>query len=392
MTRRESEALESPRFVYNPAATDFAAPAESPDALAFHRKLPGYAPTPLVAAPGVAAKLGIGQVWVKDESSRLGLPAYKILGASWATYRALDERFGPFAPWETLPALAAQLRPHGPLTLLAATDGNHGRAVARTARWLRIGAHIFVPRDMAEARREAIASEGAQVTIVDGSYDEAVEASARLADNTHLVISDTAWEGYERIPAWVIEGYATIFREIDAQLDAQLDAHGAGQPAIVAAQMGVGALAAAVVLHYRQPGWATQVVGVEPTRAACVLNSAAAGELVETPGPHDSIMAGLNCGRPSPVAWPDVAGGVSLFVAVPDARAEEAMRLLARDGIVSGESGAAGLAGVLEALTGADALRYRALLGVDETSALLLISTEGATDPESYAQIVGHPA
>ena len=386
MTRPEGEALETPRFVYNPSAADFTATAERPDALAFHRKLPGYSPTPLVAAPGVAAKLRVGQVWVKDESSRLGLPAYKILGASWATYRALDERFGPFSPWETIPELAAQLRPHGPLTLLAATDGNHGRAVARTAQWLGISAQIFVPRDMADARREAIASEGAQVTVVDGSYDEAVETSARLADDAHLVISDTAWEGYERIPAWVIEGYATIFHEIDEQLVAR----GATQPNLVAAQMGVGALAAAVVRHYRRPGWQTRVIGVEPTRAACVLNSAEAGELVETPGPHDSIMAGLNCGRPSPVAWPEVSSGLSLFIAVPDARAEEAMRLLARDGIISGESGAAGLAGVLESLTGAEAQRYRSLLGADGNSALLLISTEGATDPEAYARIVGH--
>lgn len=386
MTRRESEAFESPRFVYNPSAARFVAPAASPDALAFHRKLPGYAPTPLVAAPGVGARLGVRQVWVKDESSRLGLPAYKILGASWATYRALDERFGPFAPWETLPELAARLRPHGPLTLVAATDGNHGRAVARMARWLDIGADIFVPRDMADARREAIASEGAGVTVVDGSYDEAVEASARLADERRLVISDTAWEGYERIPAWVIEGYATIFHEIDAQLSER----GAEQPDLVAAQMGVGALAAAVVRHYRRPGWTARVVGVEPTRAACVLNSAEAGRLVETPGPHDSIMAGLNCGRPSPVAWPDVSGGVSLFIAVPDARAEEAMRLLADDGIVSGESGAAGLAGCLEALVGENAPHTRALLGVDETSALLLISTEGATNPAAYTRTVGH--
>jgi diaminopropionate ammonia-lyase len=377
------EDFASPRFVYNPAPAHFAA-AEHSDALAFHRKLPGYTPTPLVAAPGVATKLDFRQVWVKDESNRLGLPAYKILGASWAAYRALDSRFGPFAPWETLPELAAQLLPFSPLTLVAATDGNHGRAVARVANWLGVGAHILVPRDMTPARRQAIESEGARVSVVDGSYDEAVEASARLADDPHLVISDTSWEGYEQIPAWVIEGYATIFHEIDAQLAAR----GARQPDLVAAQMGVGALAASVVRHYRRPGWTAQVVGVEPTRAACVLASVGAGRLIEVPGPHDSIMAGLNCGRPSPIAWPYVSGGVSLFIAIPDARAEEAMRLLAHDGIVAGESGAAGLAGCLEALGGAEAQRYRTLLGVNEDKTLLLISTEGATDPEAYNRIV----
>jgi diaminopropionate ammonia-lyase len=153
--------------------------------------------------------------------------------------------------------------------------------------------------------------------------------------------------------------------------------------------MGVGALAASVVRQYRRPSWTAQVVGVEPTRAACVLASVEAGRLIEVPGPHDSIMAGLNCGRPSPIAWPYVSGGVSLFIAIPDARAEEAMRLLAHDGIVAGESGAAGLAGCLEAFGGVDAQRYRTLLGLDETSALLLISTEEATDPMAYDRIVG---
>lgn len=312
------------------------------------------------------------------------MPAYKILGASWATYRALEERCGPFTPWDTLLALAAQLRPCGPLTLVAATDGNHGRAVARMAKWLGLGARILVPRDMVSARVQAIASEGARVTVVDGTYDEAVEASARLASDDHLVISDTAWEGYARIPAWVIDGYATIYHEIDEQLGAL----GARQPDLVAAQMGVGALAASVVQHYRRLGRATQVVGVEPTRAACVLRSVEAGRLVEVPGPHDSIMAGLNCGRPSPIAWPFVSGGVSLFVAIPDARAEEAMCLLADDGVVSGESGAAGLGGVVEALGGAGTSDYRTSLGVDETSSVLVISTEGATDPAAYARII----
>jgi diaminopropionate ammonia-lyase len=210
MMRRDDGAFASPRIVCNPTPAHFVVSSGQSDALAFHHKLPGYAPTPLVAAPGVAAKLGVGQVWVKDESNRLGLPAYKILGASWAAYRALVERCGPFAPWETLSELAAQLLPFSPFTLVAATDGNHGRAVACVGKWLGLGAHILVPRDMAHARRQAIESEGARVTVVEGSYDAAVEASARLADDAHLVISDTAWEGYERIPAWVIEGFITL--------------------------------------------------------------------------------------------------------------------------------------------------------------------------------------
>lgn len=385
MRHDSGDLFESPSMRFNPSPASFP-PEETrhADALAFHRKLPGYAPTSLVAAPGIAATLGVGHVWVKDESRRLGLPAYKILGASWATYRALEERCGPFTPWETLPQLAAQLRPHLPLSLVAATEGNHGRAVARMARWLGLRARILVPRAVASASVRAIESEGARVTIVDGSYDDAIEASARLADDAHLVISDTAWEGYERIPQWVSDGYATMYAEIDEQLGT-LEAR---QPDVVAAQMGVGALAASVVRHYRADGRAAHIVGVEPTRAACVLRSVEAGRLVDVPGPHDSIMAGLNCGRASPVAWPFVSRGISLFVAIPDARAEEAMRLLARDGIVSGASGAAGLAGCLEVLNTDREHEYREWLGVDKTSTVLIISTEGATDPAAYARIV----
>lgn len=385
MTPPATLARDGSRILHRPRPAHFPATENTPEVLAFHRNLPGYAPTPLVPAPRTAAALGVRSVWVKDESRRLGLPAYKILGASWATCRALRERFGLPGAGATLEDLARGLRPHLPLTLVAATDGNHGRAVARVSRWLVLGAHILVPADMVGARREAIASEGAQVTVVPGTYDEAVEAAARLADERHLVISDTAWPGYEQIPTWVMEGYATIFAETDGQLAAR----GEGPPDLVAVQMGVGALAASVVRHYRADGRATRVVGVEPLAAACVLRSVEAGHPVDVPGPHDSVMAGLNCGRPSPVAWPFVSGGTSAFVAVPDARAEDAMRLLARDGVVSGESGAAGLAGLLAALTGPDAGPHRAALGVDGDSRVLVISTEGATDPQGYARVTG---
>jgi len=387
-TRPSTGAGDRARVLLQSAVQTFAPPTGRGDPRAFHRRLPGYAPTPLVDAPRVAAALGVRRALVKDESRRLGMPAYKILGASWATYRALEERVGAFRSWDRLADLAAQIRPHTPLTLVAATDGNHGRAVARMARWLGLGADILVPRDMAPARIAAIVGEGARVTVVDGSYDDAVAAAAPRADARSLVISDTAWEGYERVPGWVIDGYATIYGEIDEQLTAR----GEGQPDVVAAQMGVGALAASVVRHYRRPGSATTVLGVEPTRADCVLRSAEAGGMVEVPGPHVSIMAGLNCGRPSPVAWPYLSGGIGAFVAIPDARAEEAMRLLAEDEVESGESGAAGLGGLLELLAEPRAGEYRARLGVNAASSVLVISTEGATDPESYARIVGHVA
>lgn len=354
--------------------------------LAFHRCLPGYEPTPLVDAPRLAAELGVGAVLVKDESSRVGLPAFKILGASWAIYRVLDQFVGGFRQWYTLDDLREQLQIHPPLTLVAATDGNHGRGVARMARWLGLNAHILVPADMVEARVAPIEGEGALVTRINGTYDDAVAHSATLADEHTLVISDTAWPGYEEVPRWVIDGYSTIFREIDAQLAQRAEPW----PDLVAIQIGVGALAASVVRHFRAPGTAKRValVGIEPIHAAGVLASMQAGKIVEVQGPHDSIMAGLNCGAPSLVAWPLVSAGIDLFAAIEDDRARQAMRVLAADGIVAGETGAAGAAGLLDLLQGADAAQVREVLGITASTRVLLIATEGATDPAAYAQIV----
>jgi diaminopropionate ammonia-lyase len=362
--------------------------APGPESLAFHRRLPGYAPTPLVEAPGIAAKLGIGRVWVKAESRRLGLPAFKILGASWGTYRALAQRMGgTLEPWATLPELVERLVPLRPLTLTTATDGNHGRAVAHMAALLGFQARIFVPAGTAEARIQGIASEGATVVVVDGTYDDAVERAAAEASDRCLVISDTAWAGYEDVPRWVIEGYATIFAEIDEALAAR----GASGPDLVAVQIGVGALAAAAVAHYRRPGVAPvpRLVGVEPVRASCVLASMEAGRLITIPGPHDSMMAGLNCGTPSTVAWPALAGGIDLFAAIDDEWVPRAMRDLAADGVVAGETGAAGVAGLTALLTGPQADDLRAALAITSATQALVICTEGATDPAAYQRIVG---
>ena len=169
---------------------------------AFHRSLPSYEPSPLVDAAELARRLGVASVRVKDESARLGMPSFKILGASWATYRVLVDRLGlDVDDVKGLPALASLLDGQE-LTLVAATDGNHGRAVARMAGLLGQSAHILVPQDMVAERIEAIRGEGARVTVVDGTYDEAVAASAALTDDKHLVISDTSWEGYEDVPGW----------------------------------------------------------------------------------------------------------------------------------------------------------------------------------------------
>lgn len=372
------------RLFVNPAVRGGAG---SPDRAPrdFHRKLPDYHPSPLVPAPELAAHLGLGELHVKDESVRLGLPSFKILGASWGVYRALQERLGRIAPWSTVGELAHALQEHKPLALAAATDGNHGRAVARVAGWLGLEARIFVPRGTARARIAAIEGEGASCEVVDGGYDDAVARSAQEADDRCLVISDTSWPGYTDVPRWVIEGYSTIFWEIDEELERRA----AAPPDVVLIQLGVGALGAAAALHFRRAELAPGpvLIGVEPERAACVLASLQAGRIVTIPGPQDSIMAGLNCGTPSRVAWPIVAKGFHAVVAIGDDPARRGMRLLAEAGLVAGETGAAGVGGLLELRASESA----ASLGLTGDARVLVLSTEGATDPSSYERIVGVP-
>ena len=370
---------------------------------AFHAALAGYEPTPLRSAPQAARRLGVREVLVKDESERLGLPSFKVLGASWAVYRALVEHLG--ATLEEIPSfeqLRERIAPARPLTLAAATDGNHGRAVAHMAALLGLDARICVPADMVPARIEAIESEGATVTVVEGGYDDAIARSASDAGERCLVISDTSWPGYERVPAWVIEGYSTIFAEVDEALERD----GGAAPDVVVVPIGVGALAAAAVRHYWSGSWATgsaspaaapaspaagrpRLVGVEPTSAACVLESVAAGRIVTLDHPQTSIMAGLNCATPSLIAWPLVSRGIDLYLAAPDGLVGEATRLLAADGIVAGECGAAGLAALTALIDEPHLAQARRAVALGEDSRVLLICTEGATDPEAYRRLIG---
>jgi diaminopropionate ammonia-lyase len=372
--------------LWNPGRS--AAPGAGPDRRhrgeprRFHRGLPGYSTTPLVAAPVLASRFGLEHLWVKVESERLGLPAFKMLGASWAVFRVLSEALaahGASLPDDaSIDHLREAVESLGPVTLVAATDGNHGRAVARMAALLGCRGEIFVPAGTVRARIDAIAGEGAHgtsVTVVDGSYDDAVLASAVAGRGEgRFVISDTSWEGYHDVPRWVIEGYGTIFDEVAEQLAGT-------SPDVVVVQMGVGALAAATVAAFLDAP--ATIVVVEPVTAACGLRSAAAGRPVEVPGPHRSIMAGLNCGNVSPVAWPAVAARADVFVAVEDVDVEQAMRDLAGADVVAGETGAAGVAGLATLARdrqGADLLRG---------ATALVLCTEGATDPEAYRRIVG---
>jgi diaminopropionate ammonia-lyase len=363
------------RGLVNPGAHSLPPFPDASGVRDFHRSLPGYDVTPLVEAPKLAATTGVGRVLVKDESDRIGLPAFKILGASWATYRALLDHVGK--PVGTpLDDLAGT-----DVTLTTATDGNHGRAVAHVAAHLGIPCHIFVPAGLARARIDAILAEGATCDVVDGTYEDAVATSAATG---HLVVSDTSWPGYDTVPKWVVEGYATIFDEVDEQVTAQ----GLPAPDIVLVPLGVGALGAATAQWFRSRGLATRIVGVEPETADCLLASVAAGEPVEVPGPHLSIMAGLNCGRPSDIAWPWVAGGFDAFLAIDDDAAREGMRALAADDIVSGETGAAGAGALLAVTAGNGDDAAVSSLGVGPRSTVLLLSTEGATDPDAWEQVV----
>lgn len=354
---------------------------ESEEAWAFHRALPGYAPTPLRRLRGLAGALGIGELWLKDESIRFGLKAFKGVGASFAAHKALGRR-------------------EGGVTLCTATDGNHGRAVAWTARALGHSAVVFLPRGTVPARIDAIRGEGAATVIVDGTYDEAVRAAATAAtEQGWLLIQDMAWDGYAEIPRWIMAGYTTILREMESEV------HAAGTPDIDLAllQVGVGSWAAAAALYYclRYGARRPALVCVEPVEADCLLESARLGRMAESRGNQRTIMAGLNCGTLSTLAWEVLKDAADGVLAIPDDYARQAMRRLARPVatpsgadpmIVSGESGAAGLAGLLALMADPDLAEARARLGLDPSSRVLLFNTEGDTDPESYRRIVAAPA
>jgi diaminopropionate ammonia-lyase len=332
-------------------AREWVAPTLSPDALKFHRTLPGYAPTPLIDLPTLAAELTVGRVLVKDESARLGLPAFKVLGASWACQQV-------------------QRRTPG-VALVAATDGNHGRAVARMAAHFGVGATVFVPAVMLPETADRIAGEGAAVVRVDGDYDEAVRRAAAYADEApgRALVQDTAWDGYTEVPEWIVQGYDTLLHEVDTQLASQ----GAAAD-LVAVPVGVGSLAEAVVRHYRQPNRRRpRVLSVEPDTAACVLASLHAGRRITVPT-ADTVMAGLNCGTISGSAWPVVRAGLDAAVAVTDEDALGAVDDLAGVGVSSGPCGAATLAGVRAALTDPE---RRGALHLNPEAVVVLLSTEG---------------
>lgn len=342
------------RCQVNAAVDPASVPAPSAEAAAFHAALAGYRPTALRDLPALAAELGLGALGIKDESERLGLPAFKILGASWAVERALREDPGVD-------------------TLVAASAGNHGRAVAHVAAARGLGCRVFVPARSASARREAIAAEGAQVVVVDGTYEDAVACAA--AEGSRAGAVELADVGNSGPAHWVIDGYATLFGEVAAQ----------GAFDVICVPVGVGSLAAAAARFGAHAGAA--VIGVEAAAAPCLTASLAAGAptVVPTPG---TTMAGLDCAEVSVAAWPSLRDGIHGMVTVQDAEAQAAMRELAAAGLAIGDCGAAPLA-ALRALAGEPGCAaLREAVGLGRASRVLLVATEGPTDPVAYRRTV----
>lgn len=350
----------------------------------FHHSLPGYQPTELIALDNLAQNLKLKSIHIKDESTRLGLKAFKAMGASYAIYRfikkSFEQKYGVFFQLEQLYDKSILSDLNLP-PLCTATDGNHGRAVAWMAHLLGLPAIIYIPENTVSARIENIRKEDAKVIIVEGGYDETVRRCAKDAGQFgYQVIADTAYDNYTEIPQYITEGYLTLLDEIDHKIEFDY----------IFVQCGVGSFAAAVVIYYKmiKKGTTPKIVLVEPTNSACVYDSFVEGNISVGKGSLETIMAGLNCGTPSTIAWPILRDGVDYFLTIDDSFAEKAMRQyfypLGYDRkITSGESGSAGLA----ALLALNETGRMAEIGLNQNTKILLFNTEGDTDPENFKKI-----
>lgn len=354
-------------FIYkNPVASAWKSTATFPaDVLSFHKSLPSYGSTPLVPFPDLAKELGLGAVFIKDEGSRFGLPAFKILGASWAIHKALAKATG-LPPNSSYQEVGAAAKEKG-LSLVACSEGNWGRAVARMSKHFGIKARIYVPHNCYPATIQNIASEGVDVPVVDGNYDASIAAARDDSEKSGaILVMDTSWPGFEEIPSWVVQGYSTMLAEVDEQIRQFTQ-----KPVTHAfASVGVGSWAHAVTAHYKSKDPSATVVTVEPDTAACLKTSLEKGEIV-TIQTGDTIMAGMNCGTASLIAWPTLKEGVDAAVTITDVESHLAVEYLHEHGVRAGPCGAAPLV-ALRKLCVAEELRF----GPD--SVVVLFSTEGA--------------
>lgn len=351
-----------------------------------------HSETPLVPLPGLAAETGVASIHVKDEGHRLGLGSFKALGGAYAVIRLVLEEASKRLDrtvdmselqLDDVRAIAATM------TVACATDGNHGRSVAQGAQLVGARSAIFVHSGVSDERVAAIGRFGADMIRVDGNYDDSVKEAARVADEKEwIIVSDTSWPGYERIPGLVMQGYTALVREALRKLPEP--------PTHVFIQSGVGGIAAAVSGHLaiaygdKRPAFTV----VDPARAACLVETARAGHPVAVPHGEATVMAMLECYEPSLVAWRILSRVADAFMTVDEEDAISIMKRLANPGhgdpsIVAGESGGVGLAGFLKAV--ADPA-VKSALGIDTGSRIFVVNTEGATDPAKYEEIVGRSA
>ncbi|HKM40029.1 MAG TPA: diaminopropionate ammonia-lyase [bacterium] len=362
----------------------------------FHRSWPTYKPTPLANLANLALELGVGHVYVKDESARFGLNAFKGLGSSYAIGKFIAAELGLPAEKLTFDCLRSkEVRQRlGKVTFATATAGNHGRGVAWTAQQLRQQGVVYLPRGAARRRVEAVMEAGSKAVVTTLNYDDTVELVKQQAkENGWHLIQDTAWPGYEEIPRWIMQGYTTIAAEIDDQLKDQ----GLPEPTHLFLQAGVGSFASAILGYFvnRNRERYPITVIMEPDRAACIFESAKLGEkeTKQATGDLGSIMAGLSCKEPSPIAWSIIRSFADSYFICPDYVAAQGMRILANPlgndpPLVAGESGAVGI-GLLSLLTmEPECARLQEKLGLDQEARVLIISTEGDTDPDNYRQII----
>lgn len=379
-----------PKRVYSEAQKSVICLANAVDAIRDIKSWPGYAPTPLYDMASLAKTANVKHIWYKDESQRFGLKSFKALGGAYAVARQLQltlEQNTGLRP--TIAELLAGRRKSevADLVVTCATDGNHGRSVAWGAQMFGCGCVLYIHRDVSEGRKQAMEVFGAEVIRSSGNYDASVrEADAAAKDAGRIIVSDTSYKGYMEIPKDVALGYTVMLSEIVEQLDGAIPSH-------VFIQGGVGGLAASVCGYFWDL-WGEQrprLIVVEPENANCLQQSARAGKPVVVEGNLDTLMAGLACGEVSLLAWEILVSGADDFMTISEEVIPTTMRLLARGygedpAVEAGESAVPGLAALLLAR---DSVDNTAALGLNPQSRVLIIGTEGATDPEVYWQLVG---
>ena len=359
----------------------------------FHESFPIYKETPLVNLQNLAKELGVGAIYVKDESYRFGLNAFKVLGGSYAIGNYIAKKIGmdiDDLPYEKM--ISDEVRQKtGALTFISATDGNHGRGVAWTAHELHQKSIILMPKGSAAERLENIRKAGAEAEITDLNYDDAVRLANRMAEeNGYVMVQDTAWDGYEDIPTWIMQGYMTMAYEAYLQLKDVVPTH-------IFIQAGVGSLAGAVIGFFsgvykdRKP----VMMVVEPDQAACVYKTMKAddGQRHTVTGDMATIMAGLACGEPNTVSLKILRQYGDNFLSCPDYTAAQGMRILGNPlgsdrKVTAGESGAAAFGAAMEILRDPDCQTLKEKLGLNENSRILFFNSEGDTDKENYLRIV----